>query len=222
MFQYKPVSLSGELFSSLGFNPRLFREGAHILLMSREDFLRFGEACGTDAEGGIYPLAMNGDAEAVLKEEIPFLPDRSRNIVLPDDHLPLTLVHEIMHDIFIGGGLTAQERQDFTKELLYWRRLSLDPKMPHQHKNQAFYQTVAEVCMKRYDLKTVTPKYYQSRHYLERDFKVFAGECFAYAGEFLLFPNNASFRNVPDSIIRHLKFIRVINPQAIRQANGQA
>jgi hypothetical protein len=49
---------------------------------------------------------------------------------------------------------------------------------------------------------------------LEYDFKVFASECFAYAGEILLFPEEASFKDVPESIIRFLKFVRVIDPNS--------
>ena len=210
----KVIPLTLQLFCELGFNPRLFCEGAKILLMDKENYERFGQACGIECAGGFYPWAANGDVESVIRDEVPFLPNRSRVIVLPEDYQPTALVHEVMHDIFIGGGLELRDRQHFTKELLHWYRLTLDPKMPHQHKNRPFYEKVAAACARKYNLKMVTPLYCETPHWQEYDFRIFASECFAYAGEILLFPEEASFKDVPESIISFLKFVRVIDPNS--------
>jgi hypothetical protein len=217
----KVIPLTLQLFCKLGFNPRLFSEGAKIFLLDKENYEHFGQACGIECAGGFYPLAANGDVEAVIRDEIPFLPNRSRVIVLAEDHPPTALAHEILHDIFVGGGLELRDRQHFTRELLYWYRLSLDPKMPHQHKNRPFYEKIAKACARKYNLQEVSPLYCGTPHWQEYDFRVFASECFAYAGEYLLFSEKASFTDVPDSIIRFLKFVRVIDPSAIRQAGEQ-
>ncbi|MDD5382549.1 MAG: hypothetical protein PHH60_02725 [Candidatus Margulisbacteria bacterium] len=217
LFSFRVIPLTLELFRELGFNPSHFRAGANILLLDRENFRRFAAACGTTAEGGIYPLASNGDNEAAICGEIPYLPDRSRNIILPEDHSPISLAHEIAHDIFIGGGITEQERLDFAKNLLHWYRLSLDPNMPHQHKNHPFYQQVSQVCMQQYHLTELSPKYYGPRHWQERDFRVFASECFAYACETILFRDEAMLKDVPQPVLSHLRYLRCIDLQAIRQ-----
>lgn len=215
-FTIRALALERQLFCALGFNPKYFKPGAHICLMDKENYARFAEACGIEMPGGIYPLAKNGYQEAVLKEELPYLPGHSRVIVLPEDHTPTTLIHEILHDIFIGGGLTPKERTEFSRELLHWYRLSIDPKMPHQHKNRPFYEAVAEFCKDRYDLKDLSPLYCGKRHWQERDFKVFASECFAYAGEAMLLPEEASFQEIPKPIVSFLRFLRIFNREAVK------
>lgn len=221
-FKVQPVRVSLDLFTTLGFNPRHFVEGATILAMEPPEYRRFCEASGLVKAAGIYPLSMNGDMEAVQRGDIPYLPARSRNLVLPTDHETITLAHEMLHDIFVGGGLSPAERQKFTSEVLHGYRLSVDPNMPHQHKNQAFFQKVARACAERYSLETVEPRYNLGRPERDPGFRLFVGECFAYVGEFMMHPRESQIDSIPDILLRHFKFIRIFDRNAYLAANGQA
>lgn len=214
---YHSSPLTRQHFVDLGFNSSHFREGAHILLLDHTNYDRFSLALGMTAKGGIYPLSQRGDLEAVLNDQALLLADRSRIIVLPEEHKKIALAHEVLHDCFVGGGITPQERYGFTKELAFWYRLSLDPAKPHEHNNLVFYQQVAEACKEQYQLSSIAPEHYRGRPWLEKGFKIFASECFAYAGEYLLFPEQASFPDVPEPICQFIKFLRVIDPRAIQQ-----
>jgi hypothetical protein len=220
---YEAVPLSVEHYTALGFNARHFRPGAQVILMKQEVFSRFSAACGASSAVGLYPLCpkekdgKENDLEAVLNGKLPVLPDRSRTIALPEDHSRLALVHEVLHDIFIGGGLPPEQRLEFTRQLSFWYKITLAKNnLPHQYKNRAFFEQVAEDCKQQYDLAEVPAEYYRGRPWRERDFKIFAGECFAYAGESMLLPEKAKFRQVPEPLVSFLKFVRVIDPRAIR------
>lgn len=221
-FRIQIVNLSQKLFTSLGFDLRRFAPGATLVTMGASEYKRFESACGFEDSAGIYPLAINGDQAAVHRGEIPVLPNRSRNIILPDNYKPITLAHELLHDIFIGGGIEVSDRVEFSKNVLYWYRLSVDPNMPHQHNNREFFEKVAQVCAEKYNIDGIDPRYNFKAHDREEAFQIFAGECFAYAGEFLLHPNESMLDFVPESIVRFFRFIRLLDRSVYQQANGQA
>ncbi len=221
----RALPVSRELFGGLGFRAERFREGASIGLLSRSDFQAFARACGTDAEGGIYPLSANGQNEAVLRDELEYLPPGSRNLILPEEHADVSLVHELAHDVFIGGGIERRDRNEFFKNVLDWYRNAHDPLRIHLHKNQAYYARIAEMTKGTFDLSALSLKYFGPRHWLERDFRVFAAECFAYGCEAVRFPAGEFASLLPDQILSAVRNLRIFQLGVVRefqQATGRA
>lgn len=210
-FSAKFIPIGRLLFERLGFNCKFFKPGVVVYLLDKASYERFSKACNIEAPDGFYPLPTNGDDKALLRGEIDFLPNCSRRIILSDDYKDVALIHELLHDIFIGGGLSPKEREEFTKNILHWFRLSIDPNMPHQHKNHSFYEEVARICMKKFRIENVNPHYCMGHDDKEPDFKVFAAECFAYAGEFMLHPQGAQFSEIPKEIQDQLMFLRLFD-----------
>ncbi len=222
-FRIKPMPVTLDLFTSLGFSPRRFAAGAMIIAMEPAEYKKFSEACGLEQAAAIYPLGMSGDFEAVQQGETEYLHQRSRNIVVPADHETVTLAHELLHDIFIGGGIEARDRKEFIKNVLFWYRLAMDPKLPRHHVNRPFFEQVAAICAEKYDIKEIDTRYNFKAHDREANFKVFAGECFAYAGEFLLYPKGSRFDRVPQDIVDFMRqWLRLFDRSVYQRASGQA
>jgi hypothetical protein len=185
--------------------------------MERDVLRSFAQACGTDAEGGFYPLSANGTNEEVLRGERDYLPAGSRNMILPVDFSQISLEHEVAHDLFISGGITVGDRLDFIKNILASYRGSHDPQSPHLHKDQAFFARVAEDTKGRFDLSVLSTKYFGPSHWRERDFKVFAGECFAYACETVLHPERPMASLLPRQVFSTLRYLRIFQLERIRK-----
>lgn len=211
------IPLSEQIFYGLGYHPDRFRAGASIGLMERSVFRSFARACGSDAEGGIYPLSANGDNEALQMGGLPYLPGPSRNIVLPLDFFHISLEHEIAHDIFVGGGITAADRQAFFRETLAWYRNAHDPGLPHLQQNRPFYERVAKETRGPFDLAALSVQYSGRRHWLESGFRVFAAECFAYACEAILNPESEMADLLPVQVFSAIRALRIFQLETIRR-----
>jgi len=221
-FVARRVFVAEALVKQLRINPELVRPFLKVLFLDSKSYARFCQVMNYGKPAaGFYPLGKNGDHEALLRGEIPYLPDRSRVIVLPEDFQAVDLAHELLHDIYSGGGLSVEDRVKFTNEILRWYRLSIDPEMPHQHKNRPFYEDVAEMCMGRYSLQHISPWYGLGRHEQERGFQIFAAECLAHTGEAVLFPDKACVNKVPQYIIDYLRHKRLFDRSVFQQLRGQ-
>jgi hypothetical protein len=210
-----PINLSR--FTALGYHPHRFQAGALIGLMSREHFQAFTRACGTDAEGGLYPLSANGDNQAVLTGELAYLPVASRNIILPFDFSQVSLAHELAHDICIGRGITADNRSAFFRGVLHWYRNSHDSNFPHLQPDRSFYAKVASLTGCGFNLAAISKQYCGPDHSLEPAFRIFAGECFAYACEAVLNPSKEMASLLPKQVFNALRSLRIFQPLVIQE-----
>jgi len=221
--QGKPLNFEIRLitkddFRALGISLKRFAPGLKLYVMSQEDYQQLSSSLGLEDSAAFYPLAENGDLQNVLEGKNPFLLDKSRAIAVPEDFngkSNIVITHEILHDIFIGGGISIKEREDFVRSLISWVRHSKHPSLPHLQKNQEFYEEVGRICAQEHDISDIS--YFTSNRTLlfDRDFITFASECFAYAGEHLLLPAEARFSEVPRQMLSHLRNLR------LREVNRQ-
>lgn len=208
-FRVSTIQVTEDLFDKLGIGKKFFRSGASIYLFDKQNYQEFSRLCGVEGVGGFYPLSINGDQDAVFSGQADHLSAISRTIVLPEGYDNVTLTHELLHDVYFGGGLHVSDRRRFIGEVLHWYRLSKDPNYPHHQKNNQFYTDVARLCMEKYKLEDIPISYNLGRYTEEKEFQIFASECFAYAGEALLLPQDAKFKNIPQEIRDHLRFLRL-------------
>lgn len=188
MFQAKMTHLNKKDFISLGLNPKYFRPGIKIYLLDKDNFSRFCQVCGTDLEvGGFYPLSKRNEEKRVALGELDYLSDDSRTMVLPENSISnQTLVHEVLHDIFIGGGIKKSERDIFVRNLFIWIFHAQND--PQRTDELNFYNKVAESCKTKLRLKVNGENIKELIEGAKLDHKsmTFIGECFAYAGEIYL------------------------------------
>jgi len=198
-------------YQRLGISPQFFKRGALFFLLEKASEGRLSAVRKRGYPQGFYPMSENGDLNAFLQGRIAYLPERSRVIALPKGFNPSTVFHEILHDIFAGGGLSVSERQEFVRNVLNRLRDSGNPDMPDSHKNAPFFAKVAEICSEKYDIGAISPLYNVGRPWEDPDFMIFAGECFAYAGEFMLHPQAVPFDAIPKEMESELRFMRIFD-----------
>jgi hypothetical protein len=151
-FAAKRVFVREALFTKLGINPQYFRPNLKIYLLDQANYIRFCRACGLEQNaGGFYPLARNGEQEAVILGQRASLPVPSRVIILPENFEEKALRHEISHDVFLGGGLPEGKRNAFIKNLFIWaHRAAQDPALKEEAR---FYQEIAARCAQKCRIK---------------------------------------------------------------------
>jgi len=202
-------------FKRLGINSRLFRPGAEIRLLDQENFKAL---CNLIDPGikiqGLYPLAKNGDTSAVFEGRFDSLPAPSRVICLPKDYSPRALIHEILHDVFIGGGISREQREYFCQNLFSWIKAALNN--PERKEVIDFYQKAANACAQPFDLSLSQVEGTLARigqgGRLNDAEMAFAGEGFVYAAEYYFcHSNQAEVGVLPAEILKYFeKTIRLM------------
>jgi hypothetical protein len=202
-FTAQKVFVSKGLFRKLGINPRYFRSFLKIYLLDKENYARFCRVSGISPKTeGFYPLARNGQLEDVLLGKKSSLRVPDRVIVFPEgSENKRALAHEILHDIFLGGGLAAETRAAFTKHLFIWAHKALTD--PSRAAEARFYTEIAKRCTEKLNInlpgKDVVKIFEGAK--LDRSSRLFVGECFAYAGEiFLGYTQEAELGKLPREI----------------------
>lgn len=180
------------LLASLGINPRFYKPGAKIYLLKEKSHKLLSTLCGFGrGNEGMYPLAKKGDTALVLQGKIDRLPNESRIVCLPRNHDKRALTHELLHDIFIGGGLSKIQRDSFIGNLAKWRKAAESD--PSRKAEARFYQLVARSTIK------------------ESDPAIYAGEAFVYAAEFYFgYSNEAEVGRIPREILNFFEEIRLM------------
>ena len=180
------------LLAHLGINRRYYNPGAKIYLLSTDSYKLLSTLCRFDSGNeGMYPLAKKGDPALVLQGKIDHLPNGSRVACLPRDHNKRALAHEVLHDIFIGGGLSKKNRDYFTNNLPAWRKSAESD--PRRSREADFYRLVSRSCAK------------------ENDKMVFAGEAFVYAAEFYFgYSNETEVGRIPREILQFFERVRLM------------
>ena len=200
IFRVRALELSRERFRSFGLDQRYYKPGVKIYLLTQTEYERFSNICGVSEVDGFYSKG---------------------RIVLPEEYQESTLVHEVLHDVY--ANLPVESRAEFARNILFWYRLSIDPNYPQHHRNRSFYEKMAGDCKEKYDIEKIRPFYAFQRELNDPAFYIFAGECFAYAGERVLFQQEKVLGHVPHEIYHFLRFnFKLFNPRVFSQASAIA
>lgn len=187
-FQARSAGVVSRQLKRLGINPALFRDGLKIYYLAKEDYARFCRATGIAGDlGGFYPLAKGQNSRRVMLGELDYLPDNSRIIVLQEGtKWQRVIAHEVLHDIYLGGGISKPARDSFAKNLFIWAyKAQTDPRKAEELK---FYLTILDRCNRKFNLNLTggdIKKIWEGAQ-LDEATHTYIGECFAYAGELFL------------------------------------
>ena len=188
----------------LGINPEVYEPGLKVYFMPWRTFADYCKKSGLGGAGKIEAL-YSVPGGSVVKETTEGarnkLPASARRIVAPLEYKERYLAHEVLHDIFLGclDKKTREEFYGFIATILDRVMLggfSKDERLFFNGVNKRMHREIPLNEMTEDDLMSIALNGRSST-----GFKVFAGECFAYAGEILLFgPDRASLGKVPDEI----------------------
>lgn len=175
------VSPTEKHISSIGINTELFSPGITVALLLSADYTLFCQVAGRCPETtqGFYPFAETGKEAAVNEGRLEALPKESRKMILPLNSPRLVFLHEMMHDVFLGGMLTSQQRIDFVHLFIGEARNILRDN-PNSDKAR-FIQAAWESQFKSEELYHAI-----DGPITDRRLVVLANEAFAYSGETLL------------------------------------
>jgi len=175
------IDLTRAIFKNAGINPAFFVPGARLFLLDPIQYDNFCKVTDLSSKekNGFYPLSKKGEEKKVMLGELDYLSNPSRTVVLPSDCKKADLMHELAHDIFLGGAISREEREAFFKLAVCETRRVLNTSPDSEE--AYFIMRVSNSGRKRFDLKELTSiKELSSLTYAQR---VFVGELFAYAVE---------------------------------------
>jgi len=210
--------MSVELFVSLGFRPDKFASGCMVGAMENSEYEALSEAHLNTSTGGIFsfhPNNANPEAKEVLTGQRDYLSNERRVILVPQSCREIILTHELAHDIYLGGGISKEARDEFAREILSFYRSTIDPKKEPNLPLQAFFATVLSQCFNQKALDHIKPNYPDKSPLNEAAFQVFASECFAYGVEKILFPERSVIKEIPTEIRRSTGYLKAINPKTM-------
>jgi hypothetical protein len=184
----------------LGISPAQLRGGAEVHIVSAADFERYCQSVGAKADevAGVYAPAGSREIREVMAARKQVLPFGVRRALVPDDAGALTLVHEILHDLFNSWNLSDPhaERYGFcrlTVSEVYqtFLRARFSPAAQ-------FFRGVAARCAEPYDLNRLlavpVPQFLargRRAAFSERT-QAFIGEVFAYGGSMAIFSRSGA------------------------------
>jgi hypothetical protein len=187
-FNASALELGAGHITKLGIKKSIYVDGLKLYVLSKPDFARLCGIKEFSVSGkieGMYPLSKPGEMESVYRGSRNRLPAHSRIIVVPEGHDRRALTHEAMHDVFLGC-FTKDDRDTFFKCVGAW---FLRIKKEGSVKEKDFFEEVNIRAAEEYNLKAIRPWNF-ANSFIENnfsdEFKLFAGECFAYAGELLV------------------------------------
>jgi hypothetical protein len=174
--QFSPISQ--EIFAAYGLNLSFFRKGGWISIMPNDVYDRCAKEFQSEGSLALYPFNPSYDESdfgAILRGKKNCDSKEWRVIALPENFSATTLLHEILHDIFLGGALKAYDKEDFfSRVIVCLRKASKDKEL------NAFFEAIKE----RFHISYALPKSQSNQTILnDLEFQIFANECFAYAGE---------------------------------------
>jgi hypothetical protein len=214
-FQVKGNTLFGEFYSvtpnileSLGINPSLHKPGCIVILMDEANFRRCAEADNSEGAMAIYPVVLDGkinELPQVLKGERAFLSDEARIIALPKNAPWVSFAHEVMHDIYFGGGIRLGKRNDFINEIIRLYRDTINPSRILNETLHYFFQQIARRCEDSDVLSRISPNYLDKKSLANPHVQAFVAECFAYAFEIILDSGEAGIKIVPLEILQKME-----------------
>jgi hypothetical protein len=202
------IDLTRAIFKNAGINPAFFMPGARLFLLDPIQYDNFCKVTDLSSKekNGFYPLSKKGEEKKVMLGELDYLSNPSRTVVLPSDCKKADLMHELAHDIFLGGGISKEDREAFFKLAICEARRVLNTAPGSQE--AYFIRRVSNSGRKRFNLKElISIKELSSLTYEQR---VFAGELFAYAIEMKI-TKDRSLGKIPaeiDIYIEENKFVR--------------
>lgn len=202
-FQARSADVVSKQLRKLGINPALFRDGLKIYYLDKGDYARFCRTTGLAGEiDGFYPLSKGQAVRKVALGELERLPDDSRVMVLPEGtKWQRTVAHEVLHDIYLGGGISRSVRDSFARNLFIWAyKAQTDPRKAEEFK---FYRAILDRCNRKFNLHLTgddIKKIWEGAK-LDEATHTYIGECFAYAGElFLGFSKEEELGRLPQEI----------------------
>jgi hypothetical protein len=206
-FQARLFTLTANSYTKLGINPRFFRPGMTLRVLDRANYSRLCKLAGFPAGqlGGLYPLAPAGEETMVNDGRLARLPDSSRVLVLHEKFSFLGTLHEVLHDVFLGGALSLEERNGFTRLVLAATRRVLNTAPDSEEAR--FIRTVASEWKVPLDLTGIRNHDFIPRK-PSRAERIFANEMFAYAAEKKITGDN-KMGQVPDEIDTYLDRIGI-------------
>ena len=206
-FQARLFTLNANSFTKLGIDPRFFRPGLTLRVLDQANYSRFCKLAGFPEGqlGGFYPLAPAGEEVMVNDGRLARLPDLSRVLVLPEKFSFLGTLHEVLHDVFLGGALSLEERNGFTRLVLAATRRVLNTAPDSEEAR--FIKNVAAEWKVPLDLTGIRNHELIPRR-PSREERIFANEMFAYAGEKKITGDN-KMGQIPEEIDTYLDRIEI-------------
>jgi hypothetical protein len=211
-FSVRTYRLAQDDLRRLSVNPDYYRFGLKVSLMSQVDYLRFCAMNGQTAEavGGFYPLGKsNGpvsEIDRVNDGTKHYLSPASRHMVLPEDFSSFALLHETLHDIYLGGALSVSQRESFCRAALVVTKTLVD-RAAESDGRLIFLKAIGQACASPYDIKTLGPLPDLDRP--TREQRIFAGEVFTSAGERYLHGQGPDLAVLPAELADYFDSIKL-------------
>jgi len=199
-------AVTPQLFCSLGYKAELFKQGCLIGTMDKAAYRDCTRLQVKGASVGLYsfhPDPNNPEYGQVLRGTKDYLSTERRVLLVPNQSAIITLVHEIAHDIYFGGGITREQREAFARQIFRVYKAATMP-ITDKEKQAApdllnFFSEIAAKCQAKH-ISLIINYFNETMAMREPGFQVFATECFAYVAEMLIRPEEATLKTIPEVI----------------------
>jgi hypothetical protein len=211
------IELNKQNVRVLGINPKIFEPGLRVYLLEKSEFSEFSRLANHKTAEGFYPLSSGGLEAKVIEGTLESLPQEGRVMVLPfKSSEPLNcdrrvISHELLHDIFLGNFKTL-ERDQFYKCVAAW--IFKIQKSGFRAEEKDFFKEVSARSAVPFDLAAIRGFRVANaikENRFSNEFKRFAGECFAYAGELMLVGDDREYLGkVSDEMATYFKMKKIL------------